>query len=151
MKLIDVTCSKCGATLHINTDDEVIKCEYCGNEFILDDVNNVNLNTSNADEIGYKFEKGRLKAREEYLSENNKIDKNNNSEINENNSTEIQNSSRSHKLTFLKIIIWVLFFPLMIIYKIIKSDRLDFESKVIILVISGGAIIYILSGGRLWS
>ena len=37
MKLIDLTCSKCGATLQVNPDLKKCMCQYCGNEMLIDD------------------------------------------------------------------------------------------------------------------
>lgn len=36
-------------------------------------------------------------------------------------------------------------------YKVITSNRFDSETKVFIIVILIGAVIYFMSGGRLWS
>lgn len=35
MKLIDLTCSKCGAQLKVNKDLKKCMCQYCGNEIHL--------------------------------------------------------------------------------------------------------------------
>lgn len=36
MKLIDLTCSKCGATLQVNPELSKCICQYCGNEMLID-------------------------------------------------------------------------------------------------------------------
>ena len=52
---------------------------------------------------------------------------------------------------FGKFILWILFFPLMFVYTVVRSKRLTFEAKLFIVIIFVGAIIYILTGGKLWS
>ena len=37
MKLIDTTCPKCGADLHIDADRKSAFCEYCGGQVLIDD------------------------------------------------------------------------------------------------------------------
>jgi len=36
MKLVELTCSGCGAKLEVDADQEKCFCKYCGKEFILD-------------------------------------------------------------------------------------------------------------------
>lgn len=37
MKLIEVKCTNCGASLQIESNKKQITCQYCGNNFLLDD------------------------------------------------------------------------------------------------------------------
>ena len=37
MKLIEVTCPKCGATMKVDQNKKEMNCEYCGNKFLIDD------------------------------------------------------------------------------------------------------------------
>lgn len=37
MKLIDTTCPKCGANLHIDAECQSAFCEYCGGQILIDD------------------------------------------------------------------------------------------------------------------
>ena len=37
MKLIDTTCTKCGANLRIDVDRKQAFCEYCGAQILIDD------------------------------------------------------------------------------------------------------------------
>lgn len=36
MKLITLTCPKCGAQMEVNTELEAIICNYCGNKMLID-------------------------------------------------------------------------------------------------------------------
>ena len=61
MKLIDLTCSKCGATLQINPELSKCMCQYCGNEMLIDnEVQHHSLD--NGFEFGYQAEMGRQRA-----------------------------------------------------------------------------------------
>ena len=64
MKLVELTCPKCGATLQANPELETIMCNYCGNQFVLDD-EVIHVQHDMSEEAGYKFEVGRMRARQE--------------------------------------------------------------------------------------
>lgn len=145
MKLVDISCPSCGATLQVNEGSKSVNCSYCGKTFLLDDeIKRVEHTVKNAEQAGYEFEKGRIKANYEEAYRRQKV-----AEMNYN-----QNNTKpeeKHGGILLKIILWILFFPIMLGYKIIKSTRLDFETKVFVIIIIAGAVIYFMSGGRLWS
>lgn len=61
MKLLNVHCTNCGAAMKVSENAKVITCEYCNQDFILDDeVKRFML--TNAEQAGYEFEKGRQRA-----------------------------------------------------------------------------------------
>ena len=64
MKLIDTTCPKCGANLHIDVDRRSAFCDYCGAQILIDDEVQ-HLQIDNAESAGYAFEKGRQRAQQE--------------------------------------------------------------------------------------
>ena len=61
MKLIDLTCSKCGAQLKVNSDLKKCMCQFCGNEMLIDD-EVLHHKIDNAFQAGYEAELGRQKA-----------------------------------------------------------------------------------------
>lgn len=68
MKLIDLTCSKCGATLQVNPELTKCMCQYCGNEMLIDnEVQHHSLD--NGFEFGYQAELGRIHARQDFIKE----------------------------------------------------------------------------------
>lgn len=72
MKLIDLTCSKCGAQLKVNPELSKCMCQYCGNEMLIDDeVKHHKLD--NGFDFGYQAEMGRLKAQAEYQKQQKEI------------------------------------------------------------------------------
>ena len=64
MKLITLTCPKCGAQMEANPELEAIICNYCGNKMLIDrEV--VEQKITGGFEFGYQQEQGRLKAQQE--------------------------------------------------------------------------------------
>ena len=64
MRIVDTTCTKCGANLHIDADRKTAFCEYCGAQLLIDD-DVQHLQIDNAESAGYAFEKGRQRAQNE--------------------------------------------------------------------------------------
>lgn len=64
MKLIDLTCSKCGAQLKINSTLKKCMCQYCGNEMLIDD-EVIHHNLENGFNFGYQAELGRIRAQQD--------------------------------------------------------------------------------------
>ena len=64
MRLVNMTCPNCGAQLQVDVDKKQAYCEHCGTKlFMQDDVHHIVYD--NAEDAGYKFEKGRQRAQEE--------------------------------------------------------------------------------------
>jgi len=64
MKIIKMVCPHCGASLQVDADQKNVTCKYCGNSLFIDD-EVTHIQYDNAEEAGYQFEKGRLRARAE--------------------------------------------------------------------------------------
>ena len=60
MKLKELKCKNCGATLEVEENATQVKCNFCHTSFAVEDAYNE----------GYKYEKGRLKAQNEQFEEN---------------------------------------------------------------------------------
>ncbi len=68
MKILKITCPNCGGMLDIDEEKKKNYCKYCGTPIFLDDeIKHVQVDF--AEEAGYKFEKGRIKAQEEKIQE----------------------------------------------------------------------------------
>ena len=64
MKLVELSCPHCGAHLKVDPSNKQATCEHCGAALLIDDeVQRVQYD--NAEEAGYKFEKGRQRAHAE--------------------------------------------------------------------------------------
>lgn len=64
MKLIDLTCTKCGAQLKVNADLKKCMCQYCRNEMLIDD-ETIHHNLDNGFDFGYQAELGRIQAQQD--------------------------------------------------------------------------------------
>lgn len=74
MKFIDLTCSKCGATLQVNSDLKKCMCQYCGNGMLIDD-EIIHHKLDNGFEFGYQTQLGRQKFKEQLSEIDDKIAK----------------------------------------------------------------------------
>ena len=64
MKLVDLSCPHCGAHLKVDSSKRQVYCEHCGAALLVDDEVQ-HIQYDNAEEAGYKFEKGRQRAQAE--------------------------------------------------------------------------------------
>lgn len=65
MKLVAFTCPGCGAQLSVDLDKKLATCQFCGATFSIDDEAQ-HIRYDNAEQAGYEFEKGRLRAQAEF-------------------------------------------------------------------------------------
>ena len=64
MKLVEMKCKNCGATLKVESEQIDIECNYCHAKYKLDDeVQHVKYD--DMEQAGYEFEKGKIRARKE--------------------------------------------------------------------------------------
>ena len=64
MRVISIHCPNCGAQLDVSDNASMVRCDYCNQQVTIDDeVKRFQL--TNAEQAGYEFEKGRLRAIEE--------------------------------------------------------------------------------------
>ena len=64
MKMIDMTCPKCGATMKTNAEKEQAVCEYCGALFLLEKEDTLDEIRAKAEAKAYGYHKGKLAAEE---------------------------------------------------------------------------------------
>lgn len=121
MKLINTICPKCGASLEVDTDADNIRCEYCRANIFVDDEDE-HFSFDNAEQAGYEFEKGRIRAQQEAL----KLENANN---------KVVYSSKKSSNILLWILGWIIFpfIPLTII--IIRSKKLSVTAKIVLLAL----------------
>lgn len=117
MKLIDLKCPRCGATLKNIRDRNNIVCQYCGNSFVLDDETKVvRYDSESAEEAGYQFEKGRLRAQ------------------NESNSATTINGyvkqQKRKKNTWLWVLGWICIFPVPLTVILVKNKNINSKLKI---------------------
>lgn len=118
MKMIDLQCPHCGAALHVNNDENLITCKYCGQNFYLDDeVQHVQYD--NAEQAGYEFERGRQRAQDERRASVNRS-----SASTRPASCKKSKKKRSPAMICLLVFLWLCFFPIMLSIWIWKTDRI---------------------------
>lgn len=130
MKLIDTTCPHCGSALKIDPTNKNATCEYCGAALLIDDeVQHVQYD--NAEEAGYKFEKGRQRAQ---------------AEVRRNNSTSSQQYHQPPKKrkTWLWVLGWICIFPLPLTILLLRKK--DMKPALKYGIIAAAWIVYLLIG-----
>lgn len=121
MKLIEMKCKNCGAKLKIESEAKSVRCQFCGTEFKIDDeVQHHKL--ENAEQMGYEFEKGKIRARQEAQQER----------IQEQRARQQAQYEAERKKNNLKwwIIGWIFCFPIPLTILIWKS-KWDKKKKII--------------------
>lgn len=130
MKIVDTTCKKCGANLHIDTDRKYSFCEYCGAQILVDDEVQ-HLQIDNAESAGYAFEKGRQRAQNEanphrYYT------------------VQSQPAPKKNKKILLWVLGWIFIFPIPLTIIISRNKKLKIGVK--IGIIAAAWIVYLLIG-----
>ena len=114
MKLINMRCPNCNAYLQIKEGIHQYKCEHCASTFLVDEeVKKTRID--NAENTGYQFEKGRMKAQSE--------------------AGIIDVPPEKKKITIWRVLLWVVFLPIMVLYVIWTNKKLSQKMKIILSVI----------------
>ena len=120
MKLVELKCKNCGATLKADPELDEITCKYCQTTFKIDDeVKHVKFD--DMEQNGYEFEKGRIRAQQESKSSSPNV-------------SYSQPQKKSNKTLWL-VLAWIFLLPFTATYYIAKSDKLDKKIKIIIIVV----------------
>ncbi len=131
MKLIDTTCPHCGSALKIDPTNKNATCEYCGAALLIDDeVQHVQYD--NAEEAGYKFEKGRQRAQAEVQRSSQR-------------STQYkQQQPQKKRKTWLWVLGWICIFPLPLTILLLRKKEMKPALKYGI--IAAAWIVYLVIG-----
>lgn len=132
MRLIELKCKNCGSILKVDANNTDVNCEFCHAKFKLDDEVK-HIQYDNMEQSGYEFEKGRLKAQQEYLD----------SKTNHTRTTYVKKNYHKKKHGLLYFFFCLIFFPFVITYYVIKSEKLSKKNKIIILAILWGLFLYL--------
>ena len=130
MKLIDTTCPKCGADLHIDADRKSAFCEYCGGQVLIDDEVQ-HLQIDNAESAGYAFEKGRQRAQNEARAHSYY-------------SAQPQPAPKKNKKIVWWVLGWIFIFPVPLTIIIARNQKLKTGAK--IGLIAAAWVVYLLIG-----
>ena len=130
MKLIDTTCPKCGANLHIDADRKSAFCEDCGGQVLIDDEVQ-HLQIDNAESAGYAFEKGRQRAQQEARAHSYY-------------SAQPQPAPKKNKKIVWWVLGWIFIFPVPLTIIIARNQKLKTGAK--IGLIAAAWVVYLLIG-----
>ena len=120
MKLVEMKCKNCGATLKVESEQIDIECNYCHAKYKLDDeVQHVKYD--DMEQAGYEFEKGKIRARKEAQNE-----------YQSNNNKSVSTSKKSN--TWLWVLGWIFFFPAPLTILIWRSNW-EQKKKIIVTVV----------------
>ena len=128
MKLIDTTCPKCGANLHIDVDRKQAFCEYCGAQILVDD-EVLHLQIDNAESAGYAFEKGRQRAK---------------NEVQATRTYTYQPAPKKKRKIVWWVLGWFFIFPIPLTIIIARNKKLKTGIKVVIIIAAW--LVYLLIG-----
>ena len=132
MRIVSMTCPNCGATLQIDADKKQLTCSYCGNNLVIDDEVQ-HIQYDNAEETGYQFEKGRLRAQEE-ASQNTMS----------NTLQFAQQAPVKKRKTWLWILGWIIIFPVPLTILLLRKKQMKPILKYGIIVAAW--ILYLIIG-----
>lgn len=120
MKLVELKCKNCGATLKADSELDEITCKYCQTTFKIDDeVKHIKFD--DMEQNGYEFEKGRIRAQQESK--------------NFSTNTSYNQPQKKNNKTLWLVLAWIFLLPFTATYFIAKSDKLDKKKKIIIIVV----------------
>ena len=134
MKIVDVSCPACGSRLKITDTQDFVTCEHCGKQFFVDDEVKRSetriehhYSAEDAENAGYLFEKGRLRAQQE--AEWEELERQAEAQM------EYEDKQREQNKGCFKFLMWIFFFPIMFLYWFATTERLSKKAKIIIAVI----------------
>ena len=131
MRIVDTTCTKCGANLHIDADRKIAFCEYCGAQLLIDDEVQ-HLQIDNAESAGYAFEKGRQRAQNEAQAQRYYYNQ------------PQPAPKKKRRNMFWWVVGWIFMFPIPLTIIVSRNKKLKTGAK--IGVIAAAWIIYLLIG-----
>lgn len=132
MKLVDIRCPHCGATVKIDPTNKNATCEYCGSVLLVADEPQ-HIQYDNAEEAGYKFEKGRQRAQAEARRNMTRA-----------NVQTYRQLPRKKRKTWLWILGWICIFPLPLTVLLLRKK--DMRPALKYGIIAASWIIYLLIG-----
>ena len=130
MKIVDTTCKKCGANLHIDAGCKSAFCEYCGAQILIDDEVQ-HMQIDNAESAGYAFEKGRQRAQSEAQAQRYYT-------------AQPQPAPKKNKKIVWWVLGWIFIFPIPLTILIARNQKLKTGAK--IGIIAATWTVYLLMG-----
>ena len=136
MKLQKTVCPHCGAPLVIDAKAQQAKCEYCGMTTLIERAAS-STSLVDSEEQGYRFEKGRLRAQAEQASK----------PIVQQVRYEYVQEKPKKRHTFWWVMGWIFIFPIPATILILRSTKMHWILKTVLIVLVWGLYIAIAASG----
>ena len=148
MKLINMICPHCGAQLEIEEGRKQAYCGHCGSKLLIDD-EVIHHKIDDAEEAGYKFEKGRQKAQAEARMREAQIQQMQMQQRQASSYVPPDLEKPKKRRTWLWVIGWLCMFPVPL--TILMLRKKDMDPKLRYGIIAAGWLVYLalgMSGGK---
>lgn len=122
MKLVDLNCPNCNLAMHVDENRKEVRCPYCGTTFAVDDEVK-HIHYDNAEQAGYEFEKGRLRAQAEQRATFAGM------------AAAPYSTKQKRQNRTLWVLGWIFFFPAPLTIVIVRSKKINKTAKIVILSI----------------
>ena len=135
MKLTSMICPRCGAPIRIPDNAKRVICEYCDSPITVEQTVE-SVDYGNAEEAGYNFEKGRMRAQAERPAVTQQVQYDH---------VPVQKKKRH---TFWWVMGWIFIFPIPATILIVRSKKMPWWAKALFILLVWGIYLAIgMSGG----
>ena len=135
MKLTSMICPRCGAPIRIPDNAKRVICEYCDSPITIEQTVEP-ADYSNAEEAGYNFEKGRMRAQAE------------NPAVTQQVQYDYAPVQKKKRHTFWWVMGWIFIFPIPATILIVRSKKMPWWAKTLLILLVWGIYLAIgMSGG----
>ena len=124
MKIIDLSCPHCGARLSLDIEGSKAICPFCDSELLLDHADSA-VDHLTAENLGYSFEKGRIRAQVEM-----------NTSYPQKPGITQPSEPRKKRHIFLWVLGWILIFPVPVTILVVRNKKLKPIVKTAFIVIA---------------
>lgn len=136
MKQISMVCPHCGAPLNAHASAKQVVCEYCGaTSFLIPETKQVEYR--NSEQVGYEFEKGRLRAQAEQAQQ----------PIVQQVVYEYVPAKPKKRHTFWWVMGWIFIFPIPATILIVRNKKMHWLLKAFLVLAVWVLYAVMLSGG----
>lgn len=136
MKIINMVCPNCGASLQVDADKNNLTCNYCGSNLLLDD-GVQHIQYDNAEAAGYQFERGRQRAQAEARISPDRQQ-----------ATINPNKAQKKSKTWLWVLGWIFIFPVPLTILMLRNKKLNKMIKYGIIAVAWIIYLIIALAGR---
>ena len=143
MKLINMACPHCGAQLEIEEGRKQVYCSHCGSKLLIDD-EVVHHKIDDAEEAGYRFEKGRQKAQAEARMREIQMQQRQMQQKQAGSYIPPELEKPKKRRTWLWVLGWLCIFPVPL--TILMLRKKDMDPKIKYGIIAAGWLVYFALG-----